>query len=348
VSIGAADGPEEYQLDWVWDALRLPGGTIVVGNAGSHELRFFDSNGSFKKRAGRRGGGPGEFNGMANLYMWRVPGGPLAVSDAPVPRLNLFDTSGAVLETVTLHPQQGISSLHAAGVFADGSFLVKGEEGVTDGSRGNVNNSWVRFIRYSRSGEPLASVGRAPSAPRYTHSVGGVRVDPYLPLTVEPVVVADSNSVLLMREGTPELERYDLQGRLVTRITWSPERRRVTPELYKQYVDADLARTNNQDQRRLYEAYYKLDLPLPVYVPAYQNLYVDETQHIWVERYRLPGEQVRTWDILDPAGYWLGSLTLPGRFWLHRAGQTFVLGTQMDSLDIERVQEYPLFRGSPP
>lgn len=346
VSIGAADGPDEYQLDWIWDALRLPGRTIIVGNAGSSELRFFDSTGAYKRRAGGRGGGPGEFSGMANLYMWRIPGGLLAVSDAPVPRINLFDTLGTAVETITLHAGEGVSSLRVVGVFADGTFLIKGEEG-GGGSRSNTSNSWVRFLRYSRSGEPLASIGRAPSAPRYTHSVGGITFDPYLPLTVEPAVVADSNSFLVMREGAPELHRYDLQGRLVGRISWNPDRRRVTPELYEQYVAADLAQTHNQDQRRLYESYYKLNLPLPVFVPTYQTLYVDETRHIWVERYRFPGEQARTWDILDPTGNWLGSLTLPGRFWLHRAGQDFILGTQMDSLDIERVQEYPLFRGTP-
>jgi hypothetical protein len=58
----------------------------------------------------------------------------------------------------------------------------------------------------------------------------------------------------------------------------------------RQYVDEDLARTSYQPQRRLYEAYYKLDLPLPKFAPAYQNLYVDETRHGWVERYQLPGE----------------------------------------------------------
>jgi hypothetical protein len=41
----------------------------------------------------------------------------------------------------------------------------------------------------------------------------------------------------------------------------------------------------------------------------------------------------------------LGPSLIPaGRFWLHRAGADYLLGTQMDSLDVERMQLYSLVR----
>ncbi len=343
LSIGTSDGPEEYQLSWIWDALRLQTGVIVIGNAGSQELRFYDSLGTFIRSVGRKGEGPGEFGLYADMRMWRLPGGQLIVRDGP-PRNNVFDTTGRFIKTLTLAVSKGAVRPSTAGAFADGSLLVLAYESDEGTAPGQVVRSAVRYFHYGPAGEQIALLSRVPSAPRYAHQNGNVVHYPYLPFTTEPVIATDSASVLLLRDGDPEIERLDLQGRLVARIRWASPRRSVTTELYKQYVSADLARTENPEQKRLYEVFYKLSLPLPDLVPGYRDLYVDDTRHIWVERYRLPWEVDRVWDILDRSGRWLGALTLPGRFWLHRAGERYLLGTQMDSLDVERVQLYSLTR----
>jgi hypothetical protein len=344
LTIGTAEGSEEYQLNWIWDAIRLQSGVIVIGNAGSQELRFYDSMGTFIRSAGRKGEGPGEFGPYADLRMWRLPGGVLAVRDAPMPRNNLFDTTGAFLRTVTLAVPPGAARPATVGAFADGTLLEIAYESEEGTAPGEVVRSAVRYFRYSQTGASGALLSRVQSAPRYVHQAGNVVHYPYLPFAVEPVMVADSATVLLLRDGNPELERLDLEGRPIARIRWQPKRRPVTAAIYKGYVSADLARASNPEQKRLYEALYRLTLPLPDFVPAYRDLYIDDTRHIWVERYRLPGEAERVWDVLDPGGRWLGPVTLPGRFWLHRAGADYLLGTQMDSLDVERMQLYSLVR----
>lgn len=346
VTIGTVDGPEEYQLDWIWDALLLGSGDIVVGNAGSQELRFYDSLGKFVRRAGRKGEGPGEFGQFALLRMWRLPGGRLLVGDAPQPRGNIFDTTGTFVRTITLAIPTGVTRPSTSGSFADGTLLVSGYEPI-NGAPGQVEQPAVRYFHYGSSGEQISLLARVASAARYAHQEGNVTYFPYLPFTTEPAIVADSSTVLLLRDGSPEIERLDLNGRTVARIRWQAPRRQVTSQLYKQYVATELAGISDPGQRRAYEAFYKLSLPLPDLVPAYRDLYVDETRHIWVERYRLPWEAERVWDVLDRSGRWLGALTLPGRFWLHRAGERYLLGTQMDSLDVERVQLYPLSRTTP-
>jgi hypothetical protein len=344
LTIGTAEGAEEYQLSWIWDAIRLESGVIVIANAGSQELRFYDSVGTFIRSAGRKGQGPGEFGPYADLRMWRLPGGALAVRDGPQPRNNIFDTTGNFIRTVTIAVPPGAARPSTVGAFADGTLLELAYESEEGSAPGQVVRSAVRYFHYSQTGAPVALLSRVGSAPRYVHSAGNVTHYPYLPFAVEPVMVADSATVLLLRDGSPEIERLDLEGRMLARIRWQPQRRPVTAAIYKQYVTNDLARSSNPEQRRLYETFYKLSLPLPDLVPAYRDLYVDDTRHIWVERYRLPGEVERVWDVLDPAGRWLGALTLPGRFWLHRAGADYLLGTQMDSLDVERMQLYSLVR----
>ncbi len=343
-TVGTAEGAEEYQLSWIWDALRLQSGAIVVGNAGSQQLRFYDSAGRFTRSTGRKGEGPGEFGAFADMRIWRLPGGLLAVRDAPLPRINLFDTTGTFLRTVTFANPEGAARPHMNGAFADGTLFVAAYEPDGGTRSGEVVRSGLRYYRYGPDGAQIALIGSTPTAPRYVHQAGNTIHYPYLPLTVEPAIVADSATVLLLRNGEPEIERFDLGGKLLARIRWHSKRRSVTGELYKQYVSADLDKTQNPQQKGLYEMFYKLSLPLPDVVPAYKDIRVDDTRHIWVEQYRLPWEAERVWDVLDPRGRWLGAVTLPGRFWFHRAGQNYLLGTQMDSLDVEQIQVYALSR----
>ena len=42
--------------------------------------------------------------------------------------------------------------------------------------------------------------------------------------------------------------------------------------------------------------------------------------------------------MFDPAGVWLGDLTLPERFELHTVGRDRLLGVTRDSLDVETVR----------
>ena len=63
VDIGGGD-VEENQLFRVAGALRLSDGRIVVGNGGTHELRFYTGDGAFVRSVGRRSDGPGEFQDL--------------------------------------------------------------------------------------------------------------------------------------------------------------------------------------------------------------------------------------------------------------------------------------------
>jgi len=342
--IGTSEGPEEYELSWIWDATRLASGGIVVGVAGAHELRWYDSAGVFIRRAGRKGSGPGEFGDVADLRMWSLPQGQVAVRDVGASRVNVFDTAGAFVRTILLQPPATASRPTLIGTFADGGLLALAWEGEGVVVPGKITRTAVRYLRYGGDGTPTNEIGRADNAPRYTHSVDRVTHFPYLPLTTEPVAVADSASVLVLRNGDPVVERYDASGRLIARYAWQPERQPVTPEFYRRYADTHLATTSDPVQKRLYEAFYALDLPLPDTAPSSTELHVDDTRHIWVERFRFPGAVERTWDILDPEGRWLGVVKFPGRFWFHRAGRDYLLGTSMDSLDVERVELHRLVR----
>jgi hypothetical protein len=96
IEIGIREGADEYQLHRAVGSVRLDDDRIVVLNAGSQELRFYDTEGLFLKAVGRNGEGPGEFQDPGSLR--RTSDGRLQVWDGGLLRLSIFDADGAFVE----------------------------------------------------------------------------------------------------------------------------------------------------------------------------------------------------------------------------------------------------------
>ncbi len=92
LDIGIADGDPHYLLHNAVSSLLLDDGRIVVLNAGSQELRFYDTGGKFLNSAGRKGSGPGEFRWPQRIYLAHPD--TILVFDAGTQRESLFDTQG--------------------------------------------------------------------------------------------------------------------------------------------------------------------------------------------------------------------------------------------------------------
>jgi len=96
----------------------------------------------------------------------------------------------------------------------------------------------------------------------------------------------------VLRDGLPELQRYDQQARVV-QVSRQPRTRVGTRDLYPVFVDssrAGLRRGTDRDDEARYATLFTRDLPLPEFAPQYTALKVDAWRRIWVERFRLPGD----------------------------------------------------------
>ena len=118
VDIGVFDGEEAYQLYRVCGAARLSDGAIIVGNSGTQELRWYDAERVYRKQAGGKGGGPGEFDHLGLLRLYR--GDSLITWDPTARRVTVFANDGS-LGRVT--PLNAFAIMR--GVFADGSFFFE-------------------------------------------------------------------------------------------------------------------------------------------------------------------------------------------------------------------------------
>lgn len=338
LTIGEEDGPEELLLNNVSDVLRLPDGRIVIANSGSYELRVFDASGRYLRSVGRMGGGPGEFS--SRLLLFRHEDEVYATDDNAL-RIHAYDLDLQFRETRRFEVPMDLPRPFAQGVLSDKSLLAYANHGggTLGGAPGSINSVHFSLVLFDSTGQFLRSFGTFDRRPRYVLGIGTTTSFPSLPLTVHSVVRARGAGAVVLRGQNAEIELWSTEGALTHLLRWPRERTR-TADAYPRIRDAELERLGRADERTrlVYGTLYKKDLPLPEFVPLYQDAIVDEQQRIWVERYRtLVDDPKPRWDVIDTTGRWLGTVETPRDLTVHQIGRDFLLGVQRDSLGVERV-----------
>ncbi len=342
VEIGAEEGEDPYIFFRVFDALRLNDGRIIVSNAGSGEIRFFDPQGGFLYSVGRQGQGPGEFGEFSSMRIWASRAG-LVVTDDGNARVNLFRPSGEFINSYRIEPLPGWSVPGLIGGFGDGSSLaVTGSILFSRGPTGPLEPDTLRYFRYNADGTPGDQLVSFPGRPRYRHTARENTHYPFVPLHVEASVTADAFWLFAGGGAAAEVERRRLDGTLNSIIRWSDRERRRSDEVYDRYK-AESLETMSERTRQAYTPFLELDLPVPEYLPVFQGLLVDDEGYLWVERYRLPWETSR-WEIFDPDGRWLGAVETPEGVLPFQIGRDFLLGRHRDDMGIERIRLYSLIK----
>ncbi len=105
ISIGHVDGPEPYLLYDVTSLRVTSRGRIIVANAGTREVRVFDSDGVFVEAVGRRGQGPGEYQHLTGIELFARDS--MIVFDRDLRRLSVFSPSGQFLRSFLVEAPAG-------------------------------------------------------------------------------------------------------------------------------------------------------------------------------------------------------------------------------------------------
>ncbi|HEX6042257.1 MAG TPA: hypothetical protein VFZ20_29745, partial [Longimicrobium sp.] len=167
--IGVTEGDPAYQMDGVRAALRLGDGRIVVANAGSKEIRFYDARGTHLLSSGRQGGGPGEFQSL--WEMRRLPGDSLLVYDLMGFRLSWIDPAGRFVRSTQLAPVGGVPPRFADRL-ADGSLLLSSSARQSSGPpAAGMHRDTLRWLRMAPGGG-LDSLPLTPGAESHL-AIGG-------------------------------------------------------------------------------------------------------------------------------------------------------------------------------
>lgn len=341
VRIGVVDGAPGEQLYRVRDVTRLSDGRIVVANAGTHELRWFDAAGRFLMSVGRQGAGPGDFQDL--FSMERLAGDSVLVYDSRLARVTVYDPTGALARTVAL-PQQSAGTW-LVGRFPDDSYVAyQGWDSSMDPP--DIKTGTYRristLVRYGADGAPLDTLGQFPWADAFVLVGSNSQLHagaPFSPLRAE-LIAGDRLFV-----GFPEryeIGVYSADGTLRMLVRKMVEPLPVTPEDIKEYRRRSLeAATGDRGRRRTEELLAALEYPS--HHRAFGAVLVDAAGNLWVGDYAGPwNEGAPRWSIFDPEGRWIGTVETPRRFGIREIGEDYVLGTSRDALGVEYVRLHRL------
>ena len=342
LTIGVAEGAEEYELYDVIGAFRVRNGEIAVACRSANQIRFFDADGMYLRSVGRKGGGPGEFRIM--FSMWRMGPDSLAVFEYGNARISVLGDNGAFGRTLRVDQVPGRPTLIPMGPFADGSFLgaahlLGDEEPLSEG----VHRGTVLFVRWSGEGELLDTEVPRPNGERFHRPLHGRPLMGGPPFGREFGVVSAAAGWYYGSADRFEIEYLSPEGRLKRIIRREVKNRPVTPEFREEWLRGARARWADMPAPVLQ---WRLTMPFPETMPAHETeLATDEDGNLWVPEYKLPTEQP-SWAVFDPDGRFLGVVGIPTGGRITHIGPDFVLGVWIDEMEVEQVRMYRLIKGN--
>jgi hypothetical protein len=342
VDIGVLEGDDNYQLFRVVSVLKLPDGRFVVANAGTHELRFYDSAGLFLSSSGREGGGPGEFQALGGL--WLLGSDTLVTHDRRQRRLSFFDSDGNFIRSLMLIPDsETFAFLDPVGFLANGSLVVSQRQFGGDEIREGLSRDSLTYVRFDGDGTLIDSLGRFPGPEQFTVTDDQLILAASPPFGRIPRSTIHGDNFFFGSSDSFDVGRYSSDGRLQRSIRWATLSLEVTPEDIENYKQQEIERSGDETRRQFVERMFE-GMPFPSTMPAYQQMLADAEGNLWVEEYQRPGDDQPRWTVFDPGGAMLGVVETPPNFTVYQIGLDFVLGRWTDDLDVEHVRLYQLIK----
>ena len=337
LQLGVETGDRFYEFAGVRGVVRLSDGRFAVADAGSNEVRVFSPSGDFVAAFGGGGNGPGEFQSI--IALWETADREIAVADNIQRRITFFDGRYRVARAVSI--EDGGTVL---GEVAPGRFVTaRGNRRMSEADVGKVILGSVHYTLHDADGRVDRELAVIPDAERLGFRFGGSVTFPYIPFSAHAESAAGAGVVAWGSGGQPEFTAWiDVTATRIL-VRWEGRRRREATDWVGAYLEGIRANARSANDERYYNRLVR-DAPLPRYLPVYQDLLVDGTGRIWVERYRAPGETTPEWDVFDVDGIWLGKVETPHRFRVMEIGDDYLAGVFRDELDVEYVRVYELLK----
>jgi hypothetical protein len=337
LNIGTAEGDEHYQLFRVSGTAQLADGRVLVVNAGSQELRFFDTNGVFLSQVGGRGQGPEEYE-----YPELVPTlqyDTIWIYDRP--RISLLDGHGRMLERIA--PRNRFLPPFMVGVWAGRLITSQGSARVRpDSPEGMVAND-ITYEAIDIRTEVRDTIAQVQGRGLFVWNLGTSFGFTMVPFDIGPSAAVGRDRLYVTPADAAEVRAVDAAGtvREIFRILQPAQP--VPPAAFDSVVAAEVATARDQaGAAELRRRYGKM--PRPSVMPVFQSLLVDAHGNLWLESFRTHEDAPPEWVVIDPSGTVLGRITTPARVTLAQIGEHYILGLTRDDADVEHVVRYRLRR----
>jgi hypothetical protein len=341
LDIGVQEGESAYELDRVVGARRLSDGSIVIANAGSGELRLFDSRGRFVRSMGREGAGPGEFRSISWVQV--LPLDTILVVDPDLRRITAFSVAGELQWTAssegTGYPWPGDVRL------PDGTFVLVTETGdVWDRIRsgqarvGQTDRNTAVLARYTPSGALIDTIGRFQGYEEAITERDGRPTTTYPPWGRLITHWLGTDRVYVGTQEAAEVRAYLPEGRLAAIIRWQEGDLAITAEDLDRFnaVQFELAGLDSVARQAIVAR--TKSLPMPDARPAYGRVMLDQLGLVWISEPHILIAAPGHWTAIDPGKGVLGQLEVPSHFDVYEIGLDYVLGRWADDVGVQHVR----------
>lgn len=319
---------------WPQSGTILPGGGALVGEFAEGTIYDLGADGSVVDTWGRKGEGPGEFQGLDAILLW---GDSILVSDGRLGRVTLLSPEGEVrtvpLPTGTLLPK-------VSAVFNDGRFLLVPGDGY--GMVAETRPEWVfqtqPILTMRAAGGAPDTLAELPHLRQWSGSRGGSPG----PVWVQGRAGGFAEGFAWARSDQREVRWYDKEGRLTQSARWDEEPTPVTPEfragVRRTYEEAYRAQGAQEafvtaQLAELEAGFDRHEGPLPYW----RQFFVDRAGNVWLGRYPRLGQNPEAWRVLARDGAIEGWVSLPGVLTILDITDDRILAVRRNELDVSAV-----------
>jgi hypothetical protein len=352
VSIGEADGPGEYLLSFVRDAVLLSDGTTVIAQfaRGVFELRYFDQSGQYLASAGGWGDGPFEFRGGV-ARVSRLDGDSVFVASM-IGRYSVFGPRGELGRSGRLPVTLGAIPWELAGDDHVVLRTLDPSSSPTPGGR-PVSESILVDVLDLRS----AAVHRIATVGGATTHLGEDGLFLHVPFDGEPLHTAGHGWVWTANSRDDVARGQSIEavsGGVSVRL---PGRSAVSRADERSWKAFDLEGVSGR-MKLGFERYHRT-VEFPQTMPAIQDMIVAAHAELWIQRYSRPwSTEDYQWEVFNTQGEQIATVKVPyevvgprGRSPLTRGlgpvvditGQHFVVVTE-DALGVQAVRLHRIWK----
>lgn len=343
--IGSVDGADVFED--LSSVRRRSDGSFAVADRGARQVRIYDARGRHVLTTGRRGRGPGEFEGLSRLFL--LPGDSLAAWDANQRRLTVLAPDGSMARVQTLDLPGFGASLDA--VFPDGSLVARPGmdpfqlQAADEGERRLLV---VHLVRPAGQGQWRALEGM-PGLEEVVVRQDGAGTATNAILFGRTHVAAAGQA----RWYTGDTDRFEVTVRAPDGAPLHVLRREHAPTPVS---GADVARARASYQQRRREELSGLpaalaagreDAPVPPHratLPAFDQVVEDADGNAWVRHYHFPTDAPQRWSVFSPTGELLAEAETPAALHVQQIGPDWIVGVAMDDLGVSYVHVHALSR----
>lgn len=345
LEIGVVDGDSGYQLFNVRQVSRLRDGRIVVANAGTEQLRFFDGRtGRHLMSVGGPGDGPGEFRSLWRFS--RLRGDSIVAMSAD--RLSWFTPDGTFLRQTRIMSQEYFEPKYSpvpAFVLADASLLMfvyeREDPGTTHPEA--VLRPPLGFARLSVTENRIYRLGTFPGHEQFFYKVAGeTRLGGMMPFLRDTKIAFSRRHFYVGDNDAYEIRVYDFNGALERIVRKRHIHLVIESEDVERYKSERLALV--VDERRQAELRRLAAAPFPETWPAFADLRADEDGNLWVEEFRRSGDEQPRWTVFNSDGRILGVVSTPIGLRIDEIGTNYLLGVWEDEDEVEYVRLFELVK----